>query len=102
MDKRYALVLNGKIHEVIDVPEGSPKIQDRYHPSFIANMVDITMLIPQPQLGWLMFSATDGRFYEALGTDMTPPVEPLVAGNTESPITDNTDPRALFATALVN
>ena len=98
--KQYAFIQNQKVHEIISIEGGSPSIQDRYHPDFVACMLDITVLIPQPQVGWL-FNVTDGRFYEALGTDLTPPVEPFVAGNTEPPITSNDDPRAYFDNAIV-
>lgn len=98
--KRFAFIQNGKVHEIIDIEEGSPKIQDRYHPDFVACMCDITVLIPQPKLGWL-FDWNTGVFAEALGYDLTPPVDPMVAGNTEPPIVNNDDPRALFDNAIV-
>ena len=100
MTKQYGFIQQGQVHEVINIEDGSPPIEERYHPDFVACMIEITPLIPQPQVGWL-FNLADGRFYEALGTDLTPPVAPFVAGNTEPPITDNTDPRAFFDNALV-
>ena len=84
--KKYALIQNGKVHEVINIEDNTPTIHDRYHPDFCRCMSDITMLIPQPQVGWL-FDWNTGIFAEALGYDLTPPVDPMVAGNTEPPIT---------------
>lgn len=96
--KKYALVQNGKVHEIIDIEEGTPPIRERYHPDFIACMSDVTLLIPQPQLGWL-FDWNTGIFAEPLGYDLTPPVDPMVAGNTEPPILPEDTPKE---TALNN
>jgi hypothetical protein len=37
------VVLNGR----------SIPIEERYHPNFVAGLIDITDIVPQPQVGWL-------------------------------------------------
>lgn len=98
--KTFAFIQDSKVHEIITIEDGTPSITDRYHPDFVKCMCDITMLIPMPAVGWL-FSWQTGQFAEPLGYDLTPPVAPMVAGNTEAPIVNNTDPRALFDNAIV-
>ena len=82
---KYAFVQNGAVCEIITIEDNTPPIQDRYHPDFVARVSDITLLIPQPQVGWL-FDWNTGIFAEPLGYDLTPPVAPMVAGNTEPPV----------------
>lgn len=72
--KVYALIQDWKVHEIISVEGGSPTISERYHPDLVSSMVEITRLIPQPQVGWLL-NPQDGRLYEALGIKVTPVVE---------------------------
>lgn len=66
--KVYAYIQNGKVFEIIepvirdiDSPEGvepafkagdEVPIDQRYHPAFVADCVDITGLSPQPQQRW--------------------------------------------------
>lgn len=100
MDRQYALIKDGTVIEVITIIDGSPPIEERYHPHFIANMADITMLVPQPTVGWL-FDWNTGRFAEALGTNLTPAITSMVAGDNVPLKPENHDPRKFFKNALV-
>ncbi|CAH2808757.1 MAG: hypothetical protein PPHEINF_6204 [uncultured Paraburkholderia sp.] len=66
--KVYAYIQNGEVFGIIepvardiDSPEGGEPsfkagdevpIEQRYHPTFVANCVDITGISPQPQQRW--------------------------------------------------
>lgn len=54
--KIYAFIQNGEVAEIIQPatwPDGAEiDIKDRFTPEFVAQMVDITDVIPQPGLHW--------------------------------------------------
>jgi len=92
--KTYARLENNVVAEIIlpqpydaespDWVEGEPSrigeetpIELRFHPSLVANMVDITGMIPKPQYGWVY----DGAGFSAPAPYAPSPAE-VLAQNT--------------------
>lgn len=101
--KSIVFIQNGEVVEEIEIPPGTPPIEERYHPDFVAQMVDVTKLVVKPRVGWL-HDHKNGRFAEKIGDAQTVPMEPMVAGGVDvnAELSAPTDPRQFFPNAVVN
>lgn len=94
--KTYARIQDGVFFERIDpvpyddeAPDWQPgdpsrigtekPIEIRYHPDLVATMVDITGIVPEPQLGWLY----SGGVFTDPATILPTPEEILAANRAE-------------------
>lgn len=76
--KKYAYIQDGIVIQIIEIPDGSPTIQDRYHHSIVDNSILLT--------GNDLFSVKPGWKHDGSSFFQTPPPPPAPAATRYIPV----------------